>query len=42
MYQFLLNMWVLKRCTADYIEQMCTKNRITAEQRDAILATPQR
>ena len=42
MYQFLLIMWILKRCTADYIEQMYTKNCITAEQRDTILATPQR
>lgn len=41
MYQFLLNMWIMRRIDEDYLNQVTEIGRITEEERDMILATPQ-
>lgn len=41
MYQFLLNMWIMKRITDTKLQEMVTKSRITQQEYDMILATPQ-
>lgn len=41
MYVFLLNMWIMKRIDENYLNQVTVLNRITIEERDMILATPQ-
>lgn len=41
MYNFLLNMWIMKRIDEDYLTNMVTKKRITEEEKQMILATPQ-
>ena len=40
-YGFLLNMWIMKRIDEQYLAQMVTLKRITEEEREMILATPQ-
>lgn len=40
-YGFLLNMWIMKRLDEVYLTQMVTLKRITAEEKDMIMATPQ-
>lgn len=40
MYDFIRNMWVMKRVTAEKV-QMYVPKYITQEECDAILATPQ-
>ena len=40
MYQFLLNMWIMRRIDKDFLDKMVTKGRITQEQEEMILATP--
>ena len=42
MYAFLLNMWIMKRIDELYLNQVTTVGRITEEERDMILATPQK
>lgn len=41
MLEFLRNMWVMRRIDADYLAGMVTKGRITEEEKQTILATPQ-
>lgn len=41
MYPFLLNMWIMKRIDEDYLRRVTSLGRITPEERDMILATPQ-
>lgn len=41
MYQFLLNMWVMGRIDEDYLNKVAALKRITEEEKDMILATPQ-
>lgn len=40
-YGFLLNMWMVKRIDEIYLTQMVTLKRITEEEKQMILATPQ-
>ncbi len=42
MYGFLLNMWIMKRIDEDYLNKVTALRRITEEERNMILATPQR
>lgn len=41
MYQFLLNMWIMGRIDEEYLNKVTALGRITEEERDMILATPQ-
>lgn len=41
MYNFLLNMWIMKRIDEAYLTNMVNKGRITEEEKQMILATPQ-
>ena len=41
MYQFLLNMWIMRRIDEEYLARMVTKNRITENEKNMIIATPQ-
>ena len=41
MYQFLLNMWVIKRIDEAYLQVQLAKGRITQQEYDMIVATPQ-
>lgn len=41
MYNFLLNMWIMKRIDEAYLTTMVTKGRITEQEKQMILATPQ-
>lgn len=40
-YGFLLNMWIMKRLDEQYLTQMVALKRITEEEKQMILATPQ-
>lgn len=42
MYGFLLNMWILKKIDEDYLALMVTKGFIAEEERQMIIATPQK
>lgn len=41
MYAFLLNMWIMKRIDEAYLQVQVTKGRITQQEYDMIVATPQ-
>jgi hypothetical protein len=41
MYGFLLNMWIMHKVDQAYLEAQVEKGRITTEEKDMILATPQ-
>jgi len=41
MYGFLLNMWIMKRIDETYLTTQVAKNRITSEEKEMILLTPQ-
>jgi len=41
MYQFLLNMWIMGRIDEAYLATQVIKGRITEEEKNMILATPQ-
>lgn len=41
MYQFLLNMWIMKKIDETYLQGQIAKGRITQEQYEMIIATPQ-
>ena len=41
MYNFTLNMWVMKKITEEKINRYVTKGYITEEEAQMILATPQ-
>ena len=40
-YGFLLNMWVMRRIDETYLTQMVALKRITEEEKQIILASPQ-
>lgn len=40
-YNFLLNMWVMRRCTEAHLDLMVTKGTITQAEKEMIVATPQ-
>lgn len=40
MYQFILNMWIMRRVDEEDIAYFVTKKYITQEQADKILASP--
>lgn len=41
MYQFLLNMWIMRKCDEVYLQKRLDKKQITKEEYDIIIATPQ-
>jgi len=41
MYQFLLNMWIMKKVDEAYLRVQVAKGRITQQEYDMIVATPQ-
>lgn len=41
MYQFLLNMWIMGKIDESYLDIQVKKGRITEEEKDMIIATPQ-
>ena len=41
MYQYLLNMWIMRLATEAQINACAVRGYITTQQRDMILATPQ-
>jgi len=40
-YSFFLNMWIMKKVDETYLQGQVTKGRITTEEKDMIIATPQ-
>lgn len=42
MYAFLLNMWVMKKIDEVYLSKIVQLGRLTQEEVDMILATPQK
>lgn len=40
-YNFFLNMWILRKLDEEYLQGQVNKKRITAEEKEMILATPQ-
>ena len=41
MYQFLLNMWIMRRVDESYLQEQVLKGRITQDEYNMIVATPQ-
>lgn len=41
MYNFLLNMWIMKKVNEEYLQKRVTKGQITQDEYDMIVATPQ-
>ena len=41
MYQFLLNMWVMGRIDETFLQGQVIKGRITQQEYEMIIATPQ-
>lgn len=41
MYQFLLNMWIMRRVDEVYLQARVEKGQITQEEYEMIIATPQ-
>ncbi|WP_279279056.1 hypothetical protein [Senegalia massiliensis] len=41
MYSFLLNMWIMKKLDETHLNIQVQKRRITTEEKDMIIATPQ-
>lgn len=41
MYNFLLNMWTMKKVDEAYLQEMVSKGRITQKEYETIIATPQ-
>lgn len=42
MYNFLLNMWIMRKIDEDYLQGQVTRGRITADEMMMITITPQR
>lgn len=40
-YNFFLNMWILRKLDEEYLQGQANKKRITVEEKEMILATPQ-
>ncbi|TCW59009.1 hypothetical protein EC917_101263 [Bacillus thuringiensis] len=41
MYQFILNMWFMKKADETYVRACAAKGYLTQQEMDAILITPQ-
>lgn len=41
MYNFLLNMWIMKKVDEQYLQARVTKGQITQQEHEMIIATPQ-
>lgn len=41
MYQFVLNLWIMSRLTAEQVQAFVARGYITHAEADMILATPQ-
>lgn len=41
MYQFLLNMWIMRKVDDAYLQGQVTRGRLTEEEKAMIMATPQ-
>lgn len=41
MYNFLLNMWIMKRVNEQYLQARVVKGQITQQEYEMIIATPQ-
>jgi hypothetical protein len=41
MYEYLLGQWIMRKVDETFLQQQVTKGRITQEQYDTIIATPQ-
>lgn len=41
MYKFLLNMWIMRKVDEAYLQAQVAKGRITQEEYNMIIATPQ-
>lgn len=41
MYNFLLNMWIMKRINEEYLQKRVAKGQITQDEYEMIVATPQ-
>lgn len=41
MYAFLLNMWIMKKIDEAFLQVQVAKGRITQQEYDMIVATPQ-
>lgn len=41
MYNFLLNMWIMKRINEEYLQKRVSKGQITQDEYEMIIATPQ-
>ncbi|WP_343342430.1 hypothetical protein [Terrisporobacter petrolearius] len=41
MYNFLLNMWIMKKVDEEYLQVRVTKGQITQKEYEMIIATPQ-
>ena len=40
-YQFLLNMWIMRRIDEEYLKGQVARGHITQEEYEMIIATPQ-
>lgn len=41
MYNFLLNMWIMRRIDETYLQAQVSKQRISQQEYEMIIATPQ-
>lgn len=41
MYNFLLNMWIMRKVDESYLQSMVVKGRITQAEYEMIVSTPQ-
>ncbi len=41
MYQFLLNMWIMKKVDEQYLQGQVDRKRITLPEKEMIMITPQ-
>jgi hypothetical protein len=41
MYNFLLNMWIMKKVNEEYLQKRVSKGQITQDEYEMIIATPQ-
>ena len=41
MYPFFLNMWIMRRIDEAYLDGQVAKKRISEDEKDMIMATPQ-
>lgn len=41
MYQFLANMWIMRKVDEEYLQAMVEKGFITIEEKEMIIAIPQ-